>query len=292
MLILANPLDITHRLLTPRITVFEILVNELLRQQGEYLLDVSPAVRIEVLFPRQPLGIMQVATPNVIGRQGQPGAVRFFHLVRKALIPELRQVLGTPENALLGIQPVIHAHFFCRIQRQHHDPPDPGRAAGLPLIIGAANRSHYDHQKNNTPDSVHTPIQKKDNKTVFALNTVKTWLEYEGCYKAPYPGVALQRQHKPECTNNWYCEGGAMQKNTSITLGDHFDAFIAEQIESGRYSSTSEVVRAALRLLEDSETRLNTLRTALKEGEDSGFADYSYESFIEEMDNDNQPKEP
>jgi antitoxin ParD1/3/4 len=77
-----------------------------------------------------------------------------------------------------------------------------------------------------------------------------------------------------------------MQKNTSITLGQHFDAFITEQLKNGRYSSTSEVVRAALRLLEESETRLTTLRKLLKEGEDSGFEDYSYDSFIRELDNE------
>ena len=75
-------------------------------------------------------------------------------------------------------------------------------------------------------------------------------------------------------------------KNTSITLGQHFDTFIAEQLKNGRYSSTSEVVRAALRLLEESETRLTRLRKLLKEGEDSGFEDYSYDSFIRELDNE------
>ena len=77
-----------------------------------------------------------------------------------------------------------------------------------------------------------------------------------------------------------------MQKNTSITLDQHFDAFITEQLKNGRYSSTSEVVRAGLRLLEESETRLTTLRKLLKEGEDSGFEDYSYDSFIQELDSE------
>ena len=75
-----------------------------------------------------------------------------------------------------------------------------------------------------------------------------------------------------------------MPKNTSISLGEHFDTFVAEQLNSGRYSSTSEVVRAGLRLLEDAETRLGTLRKMLQDGENSGIADYDYDSFIEELD--------
>lgn len=75
-----------------------------------------------------------------------------------------------------------------------------------------------------------------------------------------------------------------MQKHTSTTLGPHFDTFIAEQLETGRYSSTSEVLQAGLRLLEKSETRLTLLRQLLKDGEDSGFADYSYDSFVRELD--------
>ncbi|OJI53383.1 type II toxin-antitoxin system ParD family antitoxin [Vibrio vulnificus] len=61
-----------------------------------------------------------------------------------------------------------------------------------------------------------------------------------------------------------------MAKNTSITLGDHFDGFIANQIQSGRYGSASEVIRSALRLLETQETKMNTLRQLLVEGEESG----------------------
>lgn len=75
-----------------------------------------------------------------------------------------------------------------------------------------------------------------------------------------------------------------MAKNTSIILGEHFDGFIASQIETGRYSSTSEVVRAALRLLENQETKLHTLRQLLVEGEQSGDAEYDIGSFIHEID--------
>ena len=78
-----------------------------------------------------------------------------------------------------------------------------------------------------------------------------------------------------------------MAKNTSMSLGEHFDDFIAHQLESGRYGSASEVVRAGLRLLEDSENKLQALRQALVEGEQSGTADYSYEAFIAELDERN-----
>jgi antitoxin ParD1/3/4 len=63
-----------------------------------------------------------------------------------------------------------------------------------------------------------------------------------------------------------------MAKNTSVSLGDHFESFIKRQIESGRYGSASEVVRASLRFLEEHEQRIATLRQALIDGENSGDA--------------------
>lgn len=60
-----------------------------------------------------------------------------------------------------------------------------------------------------------------------------------------------------------------MGKNTSISLGDHFENFIQNEISTGRYSSASEVVRSALRLLEAEEKKIKALRVALEEGENS-----------------------
>lgn len=77
-----------------------------------------------------------------------------------------------------------------------------------------------------------------------------------------------------------------MAKNTSITLGEHFDSFISSQVKSGRYGSASEVIRSALRLLETQETKMNTLRQLLVEGEESGMADYDLDSLINELDNE------
>lgn len=61
-----------------------------------------------------------------------------------------------------------------------------------------------------------------------------------------------------------------MSRNTSITIGDELNHFVTTQVESGRYGSVSEVVRAGLRLLEEHEAKLRALRAALQEGEQSG----------------------
>lgn len=62
-----------------------------------------------------------------------------------------------------------------------------------------------------------------------------------------------------------------MGKNTSISLGNHFEQFINNEIKSGRYGSVSEVIRTALRLLESEERKLNEIRNALIVGEESGW---------------------
>jgi antitoxin ParD1/3/4 len=75
-----------------------------------------------------------------------------------------------------------------------------------------------------------------------------------------------------------------MQKNTSVTLGKYFEDFIAQQIKNGRYASASEVVREGLRFLEEREAKLNALRRALIEGEESGFVEYSLDGLFKELD--------
>ena len=64
-----------------------------------------------------------------------------------------------------------------------------------------------------------------------------------------------------------------MGKNTSISLGEHFEKFVASALNTGRFNNASEVVRAALRLLEEEENKKEALRKALIEGEESGFVE-------------------
>jgi antitoxin ParD1/3/4 len=79
-----------------------------------------------------------------------------------------------------------------------------------------------------------------------------------------------------------------MAKNTSISLGEHFETFINSQLSTGRFHSASEVIRAGLRLLENNEIKLKTLREHLAASEaqaDKGeFADYRLNILIAEMD--------
>ena len=75
-----------------------------------------------------------------------------------------------------------------------------------------------------------------------------------------------------------------MRKNTSVTLGSHFEQFITRQIAEGRFGSASEVIRAGLRIREQQETQLLALRRSLEEGEASGRAEYSLQSLINQLD--------
>lgn len=72
-----------------------------------------------------------------------------------------------------------------------------------------------------------------------------------------------------------------MAINTSISLDEHFSDFLAREVSTGRYRSASEVVRAALRLLEDQQTQMTALRAALVSGEESGAAEqFDFDAFI------------
>lgn len=75
-----------------------------------------------------------------------------------------------------------------------------------------------------------------------------------------------------------------MGKNTSVAIGGHFEQFIGKVLNSGRYGSASEVIRAGLRLLEEQEEKKELLIKALKEGEESGLIeDFDPEMLLKEL---------
>jgi antitoxin ParD1/3/4 len=72
-----------------------------------------------------------------------------------------------------------------------------------------------------------------------------------------------------------------MPKNTSVTVADHFAEFIERQIGEGRYDNPTDVVQAGLRLLEEQQSKLEALRAALIEGEQSGPGEpFDFDAFV------------
>ena len=75
-----------------------------------------------------------------------------------------------------------------------------------------------------------------------------------------------------------------MSRNTSVTLGEHFEEFVNSSISTGRYQTVSEVVRAGLRKLEDDERKLDALRSKLAHGERSPkVKNFSSDKFLNKM---------
>ncbi|MFT6753704.1 MAG: antitoxin ParD1/3/4 [Candidatus Azotimanducaceae bacterium] len=78
--------------------------------------------------------------------------------------------------------------------------------------------------------------------------------------------------------------GTIMSRNTSVTLGEHFEQFVNDSISAGRYQTVSEVIRAGLRKLENDEHKLEVLRGKLAAGERSSkVKSFSSDKFLEKM---------
>jgi antitoxin ParD1/3/4 len=63
-----------------------------------------------------------------------------------------------------------------------------------------------------------------------------------------------------------------MTEEPTIRLARHFEVFVEDQIAAGKYASVSAVIEEALRMLERREAKMEALRQALIEGEESGPA--------------------
>lgn len=75
-----------------------------------------------------------------------------------------------------------------------------------------------------------------------------------------------------------------MARTLTVALGPHYENFIQSSINSGRYNNASEVVRAALRRLEDDEARLAALRSAIDDGDSSpDVEDFNRDIFLAEL---------
>ncbi len=63
--------------------------------------------------------------------------------------------------------------------------------------------------------------------------------------------------------------------STPLGLGEHFDAFIESQIQSGRFKDANDVVREGLRLLEDRQAdaraKTDALRAEIQKGMEGPF---------------------
>ena len=75
-----------------------------------------------------------------------------------------------------------------------------------------------------------------------------------------------------------------MARTVTVSLGPHYEEFIQNTIAGGRYNNASEVIRAALRQLEEDEAQLAALRNAIDEGDASeDVVGFDEETFIKEM---------
>ncbi len=75
-----------------------------------------------------------------------------------------------------------------------------------------------------------------------------------------------------------------MNKRTIVSLEAPFSEFVDQRVEEGRYASASEVVQAGLKLLEEREAYVETVRAAILEGEQSGEPQpFDLEEFLAEM---------
>lgn len=75
-----------------------------------------------------------------------------------------------------------------------------------------------------------------------------------------------------------------IMKNTTVSLGNYFDQFVSSQVSAGRYKNVSEVVRAGLRLLENEESKVIALKSAIQQGLNSPLVeDFDFDEHLAKL---------
>lgn len=75
-----------------------------------------------------------------------------------------------------------------------------------------------------------------------------------------------------------------MPHNTSFSLSEELKVFVESEVATGRYNSSSEVIRAGIRLLKEREERIAAFDAAIEEGESSSVVeDFDPEAFLSEL---------
>ena len=121
-----------HGLAAARIAIAGLAVPLLLRQAWQHLLHIQPLVRVQSFGLGQLAGVAQVGDADVVGRQGEPGAIRLFQVFGQATVDQC-QVLAATHDALSGVEAVGHAHGLGGTLGQHHQAAHAGLGGGLGL---------------------------------------------------------------------------------------------------------------------------------------------------------------
>lgn len=75
-----------------------------------------------------------------------------------------------------------------------------------------------------------------------------------------------------------------MTKSARIVLDDELGAFVDRQVREGNYASANDVVEAGLRLLREDDAKIEVLKAALIEGEESGDpVEFDFDDFLKQM---------
>lgn len=133
-----------HRLAAPGVAVTGLAVPLLLRQARQDLLHVEPFVGVQALGFGELARVFQVAAADVVGGEGEPGAIRLLNAVRQLLL-DVHQVLGAALDALLRVETVGHPHRLGGAQGQHHQAAHAGLGSGarLPERLLIAHRGEH-----------------------------------------------------------------------------------------------------------------------------------------------------